>query len=99
MKASPDKVTLRQCAACRQFYDRTGLFRIVHNRQTSDIVVLDPGDARRVIFGRSTYLCGTETCLKMALKGRKIQKALKTFVPDAILVYLQNSIKGRDNGE
>src|SRR5438270_595633 len=68
----------RQCVACRQIVPRTNLLRILHDRKTGAIVVLQPTSKKRISSGRSAYLCLQQSCLHTALKGKKIQKALKT---------------------
>lgn len=84
----------RQCLSCRALFPRPELIRIVHERQPASFRVIQPSEPRQVYIGRSAYLCLSEDCLRKALKGRKIQKALKTSIPDDILIYLNQLLKG-----
>jgi uncharacterized protein len=89
---------LRQCVACRTLVPRERLLRIVTDRKQPAVYVVPPWQNRHVASGRSAYLCPNETCLRVALKGKKIQKALKTTIPDDILRYLDDFLKGTKAG-
>ena len=72
---------LRRCVACRQLLDRRQLWRVV--RDHKDGVLLDTG------MGRSAYLCPKEECLEDARRRKRLQKALRCQVPDAVITVLQ----------
>ena len=67
-------------AACRQLLTVAG-WRVV--RDHKDGVLLDTG------MGRSAYLCPKEECLEDARRRKRLQKALRCQVPDAVITVLQ----------
>ena len=75
---------LRRCVACRQLLDRSHLWRVI--RDHKDGVLLDAG------MGRSAYLCPTEICLDDARRRKRLQKALRCQVPDAVIETMQKRI-------
>ena len=78
------KPILRRCVACRQLQDRRHLWRVI--RDQKDGVLLDSG------MGRSAYLCPKEECLEEARRRKRLQKALRCQVPDAVLTTLNERI-------
>ncbi|AII45931.1 MAG: YlxR family protein [Synechococcus sp. BS301-5m-G54] len=76
-----ERPILRRCVACRQLLDRRQLWRVVRDHR--DGVLLDTG------MGRSAYLCPTEDCLEEARRRKRLQKALRCQVPDAVITVLQ----------
>ena len=74
------KPILRRCVACRQLQDRRHLWRV--SRDHKDGVLLDLG------MGRSAYRCPKEECLEEARRRKRLQKALRCQVPDAVLTTL-----------
>lgn len=78
MSAGP---TLRRCVACRELLDRQLLLRVIRLPGAQGIV-LDQG------MGRSAYLCPQQSCLEEARKRRKLQRALRVPVADAIYEHL-----------
>ena len=84
------KPILRRCVACRQLLDRRQLWRVI--RDHKDGVLLDRG------MGRSAYLCPSKACLDEATRRKKLQKALRCQVPEAILAALDQRL-GPTTGE
>jgi predicted RNA-binding protein YlxR (DUF448 family) len=70
--------------ACRQLQDRSQLWRVI--RDHKDGVLLDLG------MGRSAYLCPKEECLEEARRRKRLQKALRCQVPDAVLATLNERL-------
>ena len=79
-----DRPVLRRCVACRQLLDRRLFWRVI--RDHKDGVLLDAG------MGRSAYLCKQEECLEEARRRKRLQKALRCQVPDALLATLQERL-------
>jgi hypothetical protein len=69
--------TMRRCVSCRNLVDRQKLWRVVR-LGGGEGIQLDQG------MGRSAYLCPTQQCLEEARKRRKLQRALRVNVEDAI---------------
>ena len=81
---------LRRCVACRQLLDRRQLWRVIRDHQ--DGVLLDEG------MGRSAYLCPNEDCLEEARRRKRLQKALRCQVHDAVLKALDQRLRHSTDG-
>ena len=75
------KKLVRQCISCRKQLSREEFVRITrtYNLATGlDKVVINPTKHQ---FGRSAYVCKSDSCIRLALKGekkgKKIEKMLK----------------------
>ena len=80
-----DRPVLRRCVACRQLLDRRQLWRVIRDHQ--DGVLLDQG------MGRSAYLCPNEDCLDETRRRKRLQKALRCQVQDAVLEALDQRLR------
>lgn len=85
----------RQCVSCRKRVCRSQLIRIVYDRKTLGLMIIQPSQEERVSSGRSAYICVSTACLGVAVKGKKIQRALKTTIPDDIFNCLSDIVKGK----
>ena len=65
----------RKCVGCGEFKTRENLIRIM--KTDKDGLVVNPYSKT---FGRSAYLCYNQSCIELALKKSKLNKALKTNV-------------------
>lgn len=89
---APDaKPVARRCVSCREAFPRTQLLRITHDRAQQQFSINNnpPG------HGRSAYVCQNQRCLGLAIKGKKLQKALKSGIPDDILGTLSQFLKDK----
>ena len=71
-------MTERKCVACGELKNTKDLIKIT--RQTATGNVLLNHDTK--IFGRSAYLCYNISCIETAFKKNKLQKALRTSLPE-----------------
>lgn len=79
----PKKTPQRLCSGCQAFHDKKAMTRIV--RTPDGEVVLDPtGKAA----GRGGYVCRNSECIKRAMSGKGLERALKTAVPSSIYELL-----------
>ncbi len=83
------RVPERMCVACRTMRPKRELVRVVASPDGT--VSLDPGGRKP---GRGAYLCRSGDCLAAALKGRKLDRALKTQVAPALLEPLARELRG-----
>ncbi|MFM8526414.1 MAG: YlxR family protein [Cyanobacteriota bacterium] len=81
MSARP---VLRRCVSCRELLDRGQLWRVI--RQAAGGLSLDQG------MGRSAYLCRREECLEEARRRKRLQRALRTQVPDTVYASLEQRL-------
>ncbi|MCS6830886.1 MAG: YlxR family protein [bacterium] len=76
---------IRTCVACRAALPKRGLVRIV--RTPEGTAVVDPTGKQA---GRGAYVCRSVSCVQAALKGKKLERSLKTPLPaDTVQQLLQ----------
>ena len=68
----------RTCVACRRTAGQRELVRLV--RTAEGQVEIDGGERRA---GRGAYLCPTQGCLETALKGGRLEHALRVSLTEA----------------
>ena len=66
--------TFRKCIACGELKPREDMIKITKEHSTSEVVI-EP-DSKT--FGRSAYLCYNRSCIELAIKKKKLNKALRT---------------------
>ena len=66
-------VPKRTCIACRQIKDKRELIRLVFSSD-EDVEV----DITGKKMGRGAYLCSTQGCWEIVLKGDRLERSLKT---------------------
>lgn len=81
------KVPLRKCLGCGENKSKKELLRIVKNSDDSVII-----DNTGKINGRGAYICRNDKCFEKAMKGKKIDKALKCEIPIEIYEQLKKEI-------
>ena len=79
----------RKCIVCGELRPQNNLLRITKEHDSGNIV-LQPNSK---IFGRSAYLCYNQSCINMALKKNKLNRALKTKA------NLADILKGQLDGQ
>lgn len=71
-------MTERKCVACGEYKDSKDLIKITKQSSTGDVII----NHDTKIFGRSAYLCYNSSCIETAFKKNKLQKALRTALPE-----------------
>ena len=72
-------VPQRSCIVCRDKRDKRDLIRLVRN--ASGIIEIDEEKKKA---GRGAYLCPVYSCWEAAIKGNRLQYALRTTIgPDS----------------
>ena len=84
------KIPLRKCVACGESKPKKQLLRIVSNKEEG--VVVDLTGKKN---GRGAYICGNIECLNLAIKNKKLSRALETEIPDTIYEELKKVIGNR----
>lgn len=82
------KIPLRKCVACGEGKPKKDLIRIVNNKDNG--VTVDLTGKKN---GRGAYICSNINCLNLAIKNKKIPRALGTEIPDNIYEELKVMIK------
>ncbi len=65
---------LRKCVGCGELKPRENMLKLTKDFKSGK-VVLNPDS---LTFGRSAYLCYNQSCIELALKKNKLNRALKT---------------------
>ena len=88
-KARPKvrKSPQRTCVGCREVKSKWDLVRIV--RTPEGAVKIDPTGK---LSGRGAYVCPSRACLDLAVKGKRLDKALGVQVPDEVIDELAESL-------
>lgn len=84
MNSSLSKNPQRMCIACRRFFDKKDLLRIV--KSPEGIVSVDTTGKRS---GRGAYLCAEEACLRKCEKGI-LKKNLACDIPPEIFAEIRS---------
>ena len=78
----------RMCVSCRVMTDKQALIRLAVNKEGE--VFLDPAGKKP---GRGAYVCRSSKCLEAALRGRKLDRGLKTKVSEAVILQLSAELE------
>ena len=81
------KVPQRKCLGCMESFPKKELVRVVRMADGSVEIYL-PGKKP----GRGAYICQTKTCLKKAIKSKRIETNLEVEISDELLERLAEEI-------
>ncbi|ABI68215.1 RNase P modulator RnpM [Syntrophomonas wolfei] len=84
----------RMCVGCREMKNKRELVRIVRSPQ-GDIDLDTTGKKP----GRGAYICPEPECLKQAIKGKRLQKALEQNIPEGVLEKIREQIEQDKTGQ
>ena len=82
------KTPLRQCAACREHFEKRDLLRIVRKPDGT----VEPDD-RGKTPGRGVYICRKEACLDRAIKQGAFARSLGTEIPPEVTEEIRRMIR------
>jgi len=82
------KVPIRTCVGCRTAGGKKGLIRLV--RTSTGEVAIDPTGK---IPGRGAYICPALECLRQAIKGKRLARALRAEIPDELVRQLEQKVE------
>lgn len=83
------KLPQRMCVGCREMKNKKELIRIV--RTPEGAIEVDRTGKKA---GRGAYICPTPECLKQAVKGKRLQKALEKEIPAELLQMIIQEVTG-----
>lgn len=75
------------CVGCQNMKSKKELLRVV--RTPDGEVILDPTGKKA---GRGAYMCRSEQCLTKAFKEKRLEKALKHQIDEAVYNALRTGI-------
>ncbi|MBE6795429.1 MAG: YlxR family protein [Ruminococcaceae bacterium] len=73
------KIPMRKCLGCNEMKPKKELIRAVKNSEGE--VSLDLTGKKS---GRGAYICPDKNCFQKARKGKRLEKALDTAIPDEV---------------
>lgn len=83
-RVSPRSGPERRCVSCRTARPRSELLRVL--RRPDGTVALIRGEHAD---GRSAYICRSRRCIAAAVGGPRLERALRTPIPAAVLAELE----------
>ena len=89
MKAK--KAVIRKCVGCGEFFEKKSLIRVV--RSPEGIVSLDFNGKKS---GRGAYLCHSVSCLKKAIKSKRLERNLDCIIPQEVYDKLEGELISND---
>ena len=84
MEVKKKKVPQRRCVGCGETKEKRELIRVV--RTPEGDVCLDFGGKKS---GRGAYLCHSSSCLKKAMKSKRLEQNLEVQIPEDIYARLE----------
>ncbi len=81
------KTPMRKCIGCNEMKAKKELVRIV--RAPDGEISVDLTGKKS---GRGSYICKSKSCLAMARKAKRIERAFECAVPDEIYERLEGEI-------
>ena len=82
------KVPLRKCLGCMSSFPKKELVRVLKTPEGEVIVDLTGKKS-----GRGAYICKDTTCLKKAIKSKRIQSNLEIEIPEEIYLELEKELE------
>ena len=83
------KIPLRKCLGCMESFPKKELIRVVRTPE-GDVCI----DLTGKKSGRGAYICKSESCLKKAVKSKRIQNNLEVSLSDELIDALTKELNG-----
>jgi len=81
------KQPVRRCTGCGEHFPKSSLIRVL--RTPTGEIVLDTTGKKS---GRGAYLCKSKTCLKKAMKSKRIEASLECSIPEEVYSRLESEL-------
>lgn len=82
------KIPMRKCLGCNEMKPKRELIRAVKSPDGEISIDLTGKKS-----GRGAYICPDKACLRKARKGKRLEKALETAIPDSVYDAMENELK------
>ncbi|MBO5287467.1 MAG: YlxR family protein [Clostridia bacterium] len=89
MENKVKKIPLRKCLGCMESFPKKDLVRVV--RTPENEVVIDLTGKKS---GRGAYVCRSNSCLKKAIKSKRIQNNLEVQITEELIEALSKELDG-----
>ena len=83
------KIPLRKCMGCMESFPKKELIRVVRTPENEVCVDLTGKKS-----GRGAYICKSQSCLKKAIKSKRIQTNLEIELTEEIIDTLTKELTG-----
>lgn len=87
----PRRIPQRTCVGCRAVRAKRELIRVVR-RPTGEVEV----DFTGKVPGRGAYICPNVECLRAAVKGRRLDRALERTLDEETVRSLEQHLMERE---
>ena len=77
----------RMCVGCQQMIDKKQLTRVVKPKEGD--IAIDPSGK---MAGRGAYICKDMDCFKIAFKSKRLERSLKTSIPEEIYGQIEQQL-------
>ncbi len=88
------KVPMRKCLGCNEMFPKKELVRVVKTKtgegEEDYEISLDLTGKKA---GRGAYVCKNASCLALARKARRIERALSCRIPDEVYDRMEREMK------
>lgn len=84
MENHKKKTPERRCVGCNETKEKKSLIRIL--RTPEGEIIMDTTGKKS---GRGAYICHSVSCLKKAIKSKRLESNLKSEIPDEIYQRLE----------
>ena len=81
------KLVIRKCVGCNESFEKKTLIRIV--RSPEGEVSLDFVGKKS---GRGAYICRSVSCLKKAMKSKRLERNLNCVIPNEVYEKLEGEL-------
>ena len=82
------KIPMRKCLGCNEMKPKRELIRAVKSPEGE--ISLDLTGKKS---GRGAYICPDKACFRQARKGKRLERALETAIPDSVYDAMENELK------
>ena len=93
---TPKKVPMRKCLGCGEMFPQKELVRVVKTKIRSEEAENEQFEISLDFVGkkngRGAYVCKKSSCLTLARKARRIERALSCQIPDEIYDEMQQEM-------
>ena len=82
------KIPMRKCLGCNEMKPKRELIRAVKSPEGE--ISLDLTGKKS---GRGAYICPDKACFQKERKGKRLERALETAIPDSVYDAMENELK------
>ena len=81
------KIPQRKCVGCGEMKPKKELLRVLRTEEEEFVL-----DATGKMNGRGAYLCKSESCFKLAVKSKGLERSFKQAIPSEVYERLEKEM-------